>query len=168
MGFPYPNCRCQSCCYQREYDAAMNRSLLYGTGPMMLTDNPPWSAMTVAKLQAAMEASYGRAPWKFAGSYAEIAAASARYFDTPKYIGVNFAAEEKTMTQETPKNVAIEVLLTRLGNAKSCAVSTADYVKSYKKTLADYETKLAGYEKEVRELTAALKKLGYKEPKPAK
>lgn len=90
----------------------------------------------------------------------------------PLSIGVDAAKEEKKMTTvvEEPKNCAVKTLVDKLKTEQSTLASQnssiesnkklvktySDYVKDHKKKKADTETK-------IKELGAALKKLGHKE-----
>lgn len=82
--------------------------------------------------------------------------------------GLNMGAttQEKTMTTPTTEkpieNVAIKLLAEKLKAVTGLRVSTQNSLSSYEGYVTQYEAQIAKHDKEIKELTAALKKLGHK------
>ncbi len=98
-----------------------------------------------------------------------------RYYDAPpKFLTAGFietrnpilatAVDYKKETKvEEPKNIAVKMLVDKLKVEQSALKGHQEVLTNYAKTVKEYNTKKLAAQKNIKELAAALKKLGHKE-----
>lgn len=99
-----------------------------------------------------------------------------RYYEPPRITGMDYGSavakvtaqltskvEIKMEKVEEPKNIAVKILVDKLKAEQSTLTSAKSSLETYKTYIKTYSDNKTKAEKNIKELSGALKKLGHKE-----